>query len=41
VHDLYPFKEALAEDIASGSTSWNGETFNQLDELLGSATNME
>ena len=41
VHDLYPSKEALDEDIGSGSTSWNDETFNQLDELLGSATNME
>ena len=34
VHDLYPSKEALDEDIGSGSTSWNDETFNQLDELL-------
>ena len=41
VHDLYPSKEALDEGIGSGSTSWNDETFNQLDELLGSATNME
>ena len=41
VHDLYPSKEALDEDIESGSTSWNDETFDQLDELLGSATNME
>ena len=41
VHDLYPSKEALDEDIGSGSTSWNDETFNQLDELLGSPTNME
>ena len=40
VYDLYPSKEALDEDIGSGSTSWNDETFNQLDELLGSATNM-
>ena len=32
--------DALDEDIASGSTSWNDETFNQLDELLGSATHM-
>lgn len=38
MHDLYPSKEALDEDIGSGSTSWNDETFNQLDELLGSAT---
>jgi uncharacterized protein YndB with AHSA1/START domain len=41
VHDLYPSKEALDEDISAGSTSWNDETFNQLDELLGSATDME
>ena len=41
MHDLYPSKEALDEDIGSGSTSWNDETFNQLDELLGSATHME
>jgi len=37
-HDLYPSKEALDEDIRSGSTSWNDETFSQLDELLGSAS---
>ena len=41
VHDLYLSKEALDEDIDSGSTSWNDETFDQLDELLGSATNIE
>jgi uncharacterized protein YndB with AHSA1/START domain len=41
VHDLYPSKEALDGDIDSGSTSWNDETFDQLDELLGSATHME
>jgi uncharacterized protein YndB with AHSA1/START domain len=41
VHDLYPSKEALDEEIAAGSTSWNDETFNQLDELLGSSANME
>ena len=35
VHDLYPSKEALDGDIDSGSTSWNDETFDQLDELLG------
>ena len=34
MHDLYPSKEALDEAIASGSISWNDETFNQLDELL-------
>lgn len=40
VYDLYPSKEALDEEIASGSTSWNDETFDQLDEFLDSATNM-
>jgi uncharacterized protein YndB with AHSA1/START domain len=34
VHDLYPSKEALDEAIASGATSWNSETFDQLDEPL-------
>ena len=34
VHDLYPSKEALDEAIASEATSWNSETFEQLDELL-------
>ena len=32
--DLYPSKEALDEAIASGSTSGNSETFDQLEELL-------
>ncbi|HEX6708309.1 MAG TPA: SRPBCC domain-containing protein, partial [Albitalea sp.] len=41
LHDLYPSKEALDEDIGSGSTNWNDETFDQLDELLGSATNIK
>jgi uncharacterized protein YndB with AHSA1/START domain len=40
VHDLYPSKEALDADIAAGSTSWNDETFDQLDGLLGSAADM-
>jgi len=40
VHDLYPSKEALDADIGSGSTSWNDETFDQLDVLLGSASDM-
>jgi uncharacterized protein YndB with AHSA1/START domain len=35
MHDLYPSKEALDGAIASGSTSGTGETFEQLDELLG------
>jgi uncharacterized protein YndB with AHSA1/START domain len=34
VHDRYPSKEALDEAVASGATSWNPETFDQLDELL-------
>jgi uncharacterized protein YndB with AHSA1/START domain len=34
VHDRYPSKEALDAAIASGATSWNSETFDQLDELL-------
>ena len=41
MHDLYPSKEALDEAISSGSTSGNDETFNQLDELLASASNLE
>lgn len=37
MHDRYPSKDALDEAIASGSMSWNGETFAQLDaELTGS-----
>ena len=34
MHDLYPSKDALDGAIASGSTSGEGETFEQLDELL-------
>ena len=34
VCDVYPSKEALDEAISSGSTGWNSETFEQLDELL-------
>ena len=41
MHDLYPSKEALDEAISSGSISWNDDTFNQLDELLASATPLE
>jgi hypothetical protein len=37
----YVRQEELDEDIDSGSTSWNDEAFDQLDELLGSTTNME
>ncbi len=35
MHDLYPSKEALDDAIASGSTGGCSETFEQLDELLG------
>jgi len=41
IHELYPSKEALDEAISSGSISWNDDTFNQLDELLASATPLE
>lgn len=34
MHDLYPSKQALDEALASGSTNWNDETFDQLDEVL-------
>lgn len=34
MRDLYPSKEALDEAIASGSTNWNDETFEQLDAVL-------
>ena len=34
IHDRYPSKEALDEAVASGATSWNDETFDQLEELL-------
>jgi len=32
---------ALDGDIGAGSTSWNDEAFDQLDELLGASTNMK
>ena len=35
LHDLYPSKEALDAAMASGEKSGMGETFDQLDELLG------
>ena len=41
MHDLYPSKEALDDDINAESISWNDETFDQLDELLASATSLE
>lgn len=34
VRDRYPSKEALDAAIASEATSWNPDTFDQLDELL-------
>jgi uncharacterized protein YndB with AHSA1/START domain len=34
IHDRYPSKEALDAAIASGATSWNPESFDQLEELL-------
>jgi hypothetical protein len=34
IRDRYPSKDALDEALASGATSWNPETFDQLDELL-------
>ena len=36
MHDLYPSKEALDGAIASGSTGGFSESFEQLDEILGS-----
>jgi len=35
MRDLYPSKQALDDAIASGSTGGFSETFDQLDELLG------
>jgi uncharacterized protein YndB with AHSA1/START domain len=37
MHELYPSKEALDACLASGEKSCMGETFDQLDELLGQA----
>lgn len=34
MHDRYPSKEALDDALASGSTNWNDETFDQLDAVL-------
>ncbi len=36
MHELYPSKEALEAAMASGEKSGTDETFDQLDELLGS-----
>jgi uncharacterized protein YndB with AHSA1/START domain len=41
IHDLYPSKEALDEALSSESIGWNDETFDQLDELLASATPLD
>ena len=34
IHDLYPSTKALDDAMASGGISWNGESFEQLDQLL-------
>ena len=34
IHELYPSKNALDETMATGSISWSGEQFDQLDQLL-------
>ena len=39
MHDLYPSREALDEDM--GSTAGMDVNFNQLDELLASTTSLE
>ena len=33
-HELYHSKKALDDAMASGSISWSGEQFEQLDQLL-------
>ena len=35
IHELYPSIKALDDAMASGSISWSGEQFEQLDQLLG------
>src|SRR6516162_7877022 len=35
IRELYPSKKALDDAMASGSISWSGEQFEQLDKLLG------
>lgn len=37
-HDLYPSKEALDAELASGATGGTSETFEQLDECLVTLT---
>jgi uncharacterized protein YndB with AHSA1/START domain len=34
IHELYPSKKALDDTMATGSISWSGEQFEQLDHLL-------
>ncbi len=34
IHELYPTKKALDDAMASGSISWSGEQFEQLDQGL-------
>jgi uncharacterized protein YndB with AHSA1/START domain len=34
IHELYPSKQALDDALASGSISWSGEQFEQLDQFL-------
>jgi uncharacterized protein YndB with AHSA1/START domain len=34
IHELYPSRTALDDAMASGSISWSGEQFDQLDQLL-------
>jgi uncharacterized protein YndB with AHSA1/START domain len=34
IHELYPSKKALDDAMASGTISWSGEQFEQLDQLL-------
>lgn len=38
VHELYPSKEALDEELRAGSVNWNDETFDQLEQLIGDAS---
>jgi uncharacterized protein YndB with AHSA1/START domain len=34
IRELYPSKQALDDAMASGSISWSGEQFEQLDQFL-------
>ena len=34
IHELYPSKKALDDAMTSGSISWSGEQFEQLDQIL-------